>query len=271
MFFNEHLLKHLKTNFGGVPHILTNQKKPSLTSQTDFNRLYWFFLNSLRVSRVNLSSNGIAQQLTPEHLHRLEEICFAIDLTAGQVLEPATHGALPVYFLVDAVACVWIEFGTHAPGLAIALTGKEGIAGGSHLWPAPAAPWVSKVLKPGRAFQTTAQQLRVLFDQMPELIEGFSRFLWTQTQEIAQLSARAQRGDIRTRLALWLHLLHKKTESPILQITHQELANMLGTRRVSVTVTAGAFQDEGILTLRRGTIHILNSQALAHAAGLQSI
>ena len=222
----------------------------------------------MQVSRVKLSSNGIAQQLTPGHLHRLEAVCTAVDLRVGEVLEPDPEGEWPVYFLVDAVASVWIEWGADAPRLAVALIGSEGVSGVSNLWPSPATPWVSRVLKPGLAYRTTGSELRVLLEQMPDLTKAFSRFLWRQTQEIAQYSARTQQGDIRTRLALWLHLLLQKTGDQFLQITHQELADMLGTRRVSITVTAGAFQDEGILSLRRGSIHIRNSQALALAAGL---
>jgi len=36
MFFNEHLLKHLKTNFSGVPHILKNQKKTTISTTNRF-------------------------------------------------------------------------------------------------------------------------------------------------------------------------------------------------------------------------------------------
>ena len=222
----------------------------------------------MQVSRVTLSSNGIAQQLTPGHLHRLEAICAPSELAFGQVLEPDSTGDWPVYFLGDAVVSVWIEWGPDTPRLALALVGSEGIVGVSHLWPSAATPWVSRVLKPGRAYRTTAAQLRALLEQMPDLAQAFSRFLWQQTQEIAQHSARTQQGDIRTRLALWLHLLEQKTGDRLLRITHQQLADMLGTRRVSVTVTAGAFQDEGILSLRRGSIQICDAQALALAAGL---
>ena len=222
----------------------------------------------MQVSSVKLPSNAIAQQLTPGHLHRLEAICTAVNLAAGQVLEPDPSGERPVYFLVDAVASVWIEWGADTPRLAVALVGNEGIAGASHLWPSPATPWVSRVLKPGLAYRVTASELKVLLEQMPDLSKALSRFLWQQTQEIAQHSARTQQGDIRTRLALWLHLLLQKTGDRFLEITHQQLADMLGTRRVSITVTAGALQDEGVLSLRRGSIHIHNSQALARAAGL---
>ena len=184
------------------------------------------------------------------------------------MLEPAPDEEWPVYFLVDAVACIWVEWGSDQPRLAVALVGREGVVGLSNLWPSPATPWVSRVLKPGLAYRTTGSQLRALLEQVPELAKAFSCFLWKQTQEIAQHSARTQQGDIRTRLALWLHLLLKKTGDRFLEMTHQELADMLGTRRVSITVTAGEFQNEGILSLRRGAILIRNQQALAHAAGV---
>jgi CRP-like cAMP-binding protein len=222
----------------------------------------------MHLSRAKLSSNGIAKHLTPGHLHRLETISTAVDLAGGQVLEPDPSGERPLYFLVDAVASVWIERGVDAPRLAIALVGNEGVVGLSHLWASSATPWVSRVLKPGLAYQTTGSELRTMLEQVPDFAKALSQFLWNQTQEIAQYSARTQQGDIRTRLALWLHLLLEKTGDQFLEITHQELADMLGTRRVSITITAGLFQDEGILSLRRGAIHIRNPQALAQAAGL---
>ena len=103
---------------------------------------------------------------------------------------------------------------------------------------------------------------------MPDLTNAICKFLWSQTLEIAQLSARMQLADVHAQLALWLHLLQHKTGSQTLQITQQVLADMMGTRRVSVTLAAGELQNEGIVSLRRGEIQIENLSALARAAGL---
>lgn len=217
---------------------------------------------------MNLSSNGIAQQLTTDSVLRFQEIGAVVELAAGQLLEPLEGPERPVYFLLDAVASLWIEPEPGGPRLALSLVGREGLTGCSHLWPSAHPHWVSRVLKPGQAWQVEAKQLIALFLGMPDLTNAVCKFLWSQTLEISQLSARMQLSDIRGQLALWLHLLQHKTRSPTLQITQQALADMMGTRRVSVTLAAGELQSEGIISLRRGEIQIDNLQALARAAGL---
>jgi hypothetical protein len=224
--------------------------------------------DSLRVPSVNLSSNGIAQQLTTESVLRLQEIGTVVELAAGELLEPKEGQERPVFFLLDAVVSLWIEPETTGPRLALSLVGSEGMTGCSHLWPSAHPYWVSRVLKPGRAWQVDANQLNALFLNMPDLTNAVCKFLWSQTLEIAQWSARMQLADIHAQLALWLHLLQQKTGCQTLQITQQALADMMGTRRVSVTLAAGELQSEGIVSLRRGKIQIDNLQALAKAAGL---
>ncbi len=217
---------------------------------------------------MNLSSNGIAQQLTTDSVLRLQEIGTVVELSAGQLLEPLPGQEGPVYFLLDAVASLWIEPEPGGHRLALSLVGSEGLAGCSHLWPNTHPQWVSRALKPGQAFQVEPRQLHALFSRMPDLTSAICKFLWSQTLEIAQLSARMQLADIRVQLALWLHLLQHKTGSQTLQITQQALADMMGTRRVSVTLAAGELQNEGIVSLRRGEIQIDDLPGLARAAGL---
>lgn len=226
--------------------------------------------HSLRVPSVNLSSNGIAQKLTTDSVLRLHEIGAVVELGAGELLEPLQGPERPVYFLLDAVASLWIEPQPGGPRLALSLVGSEGLTGCSHLWPSTHPHWVSRVLKPGLACRVDAKQLNELILSMPDLTNAICKFLWSQALEIAQLSARMQLADIRTQLALWLHLLQHKTGSSTLQITQQALADMMGTRRVSVTLAAGELQSDGIVSLRRGEIQIDNLQALAKAAGLAS-
>lgn len=226
----------------------------------------------MQVPCVNHTINGIALQLPADDRARLESICVPVELTAGQALEPASKDPQQglVYFLESATVSLWIETGIEHERLAVALIGQEGMVGCAWLWGSHHGQWSASVLTPGRASVTSASQLRELIAQSPALVMAISRFLWQQTQEIAQLSARVMLGDLRTRLALWLHLMQHKTGSSNLPVTHEALARMLGTRRVSITLTAGELQNEGVIGLSRGLIVIKDDQALARIAKLQA-
>jgi len=45
-------------------------------------------------------------------------------------------------------------------------------------------------------------------------------------------------------------------------VTHQEIADSLGIRRESVTLTAGKLSQEGLLEISRGQLRVLNRPEL---------
>jgi Mn-dependent DtxR family transcriptional regulator len=49
-------------------------------------------------------------------------------------------------------------------------------------------------------------------------------------------------------------------------LTQEFLARMLGVRRTSVTLVAGTLQRAGLIRHRRGTIEIVDSEAMENAA-----
>lgn len=191
-------------------------------------------------------------------------------LSAGQELisDTTQEQNANVYFLHEATVSLWIQAEKEQAEMAVALVGSEGMVGCSHLWSSNDAGWRARVFTPGLASVTSSRQLQEELSRSPALIMAISRFLWLQTHEIAQLSARMLLGDIRSRLALWLHLMQHKTGLQVLPVTHDSLARMLGTRRVSITLLAGELQSEGIITLRRGAIEINDAHGLAKIAGL---
>jgi Mn-dependent DtxR family transcriptional regulator len=50
--------------------------------------------------------------------------------------------------------------------------------------------------------------------------------------------------------------------APDLQLTHEFIAIMLGTRRAGVSEAAGKLQDDGIIKYKRGHVNVLNRQLL---------
>jgi CRP-like cAMP-binding protein len=82
------------------------------------------------------------------------------------------------------------------------------------------------------------------------------------THDIADLTASIQFDDVQIRLAAWLALCARRSGTLQLNLTHDQLARMLGVRRVSITLAAMALKDMGLLTYKRGSVDILDLKGL---------
>src|SRR5207253_4016904 len=64
------------------------------------------------------------------------------------------------------------------------------------------------------------------------------------------------------RMCRWLLTGEDRMGDRQLRITHEVLAQLLGVRRQTVTVTVGMLQAAGCITSRRGIVRILNRSGL---------
>jgi CRP-like cAMP-binding protein len=68
------------------------------------------------------------------------------------------------------------------------------------------------------------------------------------------------------RLARWLLMVQDRIEEVTLQLTQEFLAEMLGARRTTVALSAGALQRAGMIEYCRGRVTIVSREALENAA-----
>ena len=71
--------------------------------------------------------------------------------------------------------------------------------------------------------------------------------------------------SLEQRMCRWLLMCRDRVEKEEFVLTHEFLAEMLGVRRQTVTLTAGTLQKAGIISYRRGAIRILNRKKLETA------
>jgi CRP-like cAMP-binding protein len=64
----------------------------------------------------------------------------------------------------------------------------------------------------------------------------------------------------------WIMNTLDKTQGQTLQVTHQEIADILGIRRESVTLAAGKLSHERLIRVTRGQLEVLDRPALAARA-----
>jgi CRP-like cAMP-binding protein len=71
---------------------------------------------------------------------------------------------------------------------------------------------------------------------------------------------------VEERLARWLLMTHDRVDGDDLLLTQQILSEMLGVRRASVSVTAGALQRAGLIRYSRGRVTVRDRAGLEAAA-----
>lgn len=91
------------------------------------------------------------------------------------------------------------------------------------------------------------------------------RLLDNLSRRMRDLEARLEEGllrDMRSRVAAALLRLREQQEADGISVTHQELADSLGTYRETVSHTLGQLQEEGHVRLGRARIEILDESSL---------
>ena len=91
------------------------------------------------------------------------------------------------------------------------------------------------------------------------LSSNYSELMWLMEQIMWK--------SMDKRLAAFLLEETQLDESPVLNITHEKIANHMGTAREVVTRMLRYFQNEGMVKLTRGAIEIVDAEKLAALQG----
>jgi isocitrate lyase len=82
---------------------------------------------------------------------------------------------------------------------------------------------------------------------------------------VAQLSQAIVCGkhhSVEQQLLRWLLITLDRTLVPSIDMTHQEISERLGFRREAITVAVGKLMERGYIQVRRGTLEVIDRQAL---------
>ena len=220
---------------------------------------------------MTLLTNGLIFQLAKEDQTRLQGICQPVALVAGQSLCPP--GPTPnakVYFLTGACVALLMENPPHN-SLAVGLVGAEGVIGLGSALDSGSENWFCHVQTSGSAWVANSSDLTRLLHQRPGMLWVISQYLWQLAGHVASLSASVQFDDITTRLAHWVALSAERAQTVQLQLTHEHLAQMLGVRRVSITLAAGELKERGLIRYQRGILDVLDMPGLREMTRSHSV
>jgi CRP-like cAMP-binding protein len=96
-----------------------------------------------------------------------------------------------------------------------------------------------------------------------DLVQDYLQALFGQ---ISQAAACNRLHSSEQRLSRWLLMSHDRVGTDEFVITHEFLARMLGSRRATVTLSAGILQAAGLIRYHRGRVSIVDRSGLESVA-----
>ena len=207
------------------------------------------------------SRNCILSRLEAADYRLLEPDLEAVDLPLRKVLERRQRRVDTIYFPESGFASV-VANGSGKKAIEVGIIGREGMTGLAVVLGNDRPHHETYIQIAGDGQRLTASALRKALDQSSSLHRSLLRYAHSFLNQTARTALANGRSTIEERLARWLLMANDRLDGDELPLTHEFLAIMLGVTRPGVTVTVQEFERQGLIARKRGSIVILDREAL---------
>jgi CRP-like cAMP-binding protein len=184
-----------------------------------------------------------------------------LELPHHQILQEPGQKIEYAYFLNHGMVSLVI-LTSDGRSVEVAIVGNEGMVGTSLAVGLNRGPHRAIIQISAGGFRVKSELLGEVLSRTPELRLIMNRYVLIQGLQVAQIAACNRLHEVEQRLARWLLMCQDRIGSEELPMTHEFLAQMLGTGRPSVSLAAGILQRAGMIENIRGTVKIVNRKGL---------
>ena len=207
--------------------------------------------------------NRILASLPKSEINRLARRLEPVTLKQGQSLLDGKFSY--AHFLEEGMASIVLTL-SSGDTIEVGVIGNEGMAGLPILLGTGTVPGRTFMQIAGSGYRIKADHLKEEFDRDGELKKYLLRHVQGLLVQSAQTAACNRLHNIDARLARWLLTCHDRVESDQLLLTHDFLAQMLGSPRTTVTLAAGELQRTNLIDYSRGKVTIRSRAGLEKIA-----
>lgn len=219
---------------------------------------------SVRDRMTAATANRVLDSLPTAELGRVVDRAELIQLGVAEVVDSPGKPIPYAYFPLDCVLAIGITDGPA--GVEVLTTGNEGLVGLSAWLDAPLDDQSAICRVPGRCLRLPVAALPGLLTDCPVLEQRVRRFGPALVSSALQrvLCLRQHRTDACC--AAWLLLMSDRVGGPSFALTQGTLAELLGVRRATVSASAAALREAGLIRYARGRVTIVDRAGLEAAA-----
>jgi CRP-like cAMP-binding protein len=193
-------------------------------------------------------------------------VLVRVPLRPRVVIEQPGEQITHIYFPESGVISTVVK-GADGRAAEAGITGVEGVTGTSMLLGDDRSPSEGIVQLVGEAYRVNAEDYLRFLDDHPEFRALLLRYVHTFLIQTSQSTLATAKSKLEERLSRWLLMVHDRAGGPRLELTHEFMALMLGTRRAGVTMALHELEGKALVKSTRGAVVILDRHGLEEMAG----
>ena len=217
------------------------------------------------MSHLPHTSNHLLASLPAAELEPLLPHLKTVELAHEAVLYDAGETIKDVYFPHSGIVSLVVSLASGEL-IETGMVGRDSLVGGASALDGKVSLNKAIVQIAGHASTLGIERLRSAANESVPFRTSLIRHEQLSLVQAQQSAACNISHALEARLARWLLRCRDLTGSEDLDLTQEFLAQMLGVRRTSVSLVAGALQQAGLIRYRRGHIRILDVEGMQDTA-----
>jgi len=205
--------------------------------------------------------NLILSRMPEDQFRILARFLVPVDMPVGMQLlvpsAPVEHVYFPVSGLVSVDALT-----ERGESVEVGVIGREGLSGVYGLLGHDQGAHSVIMQGPGAGLRIRMGIVRDEFLKGGAFAQLVYSFVYMQTVQMAQSVLCNRLHPVEARMARWMLTACDRMQTDSLQLTQEFLAQMLGSRRSTVTVSAGQLQRDGLIDYTRGRVRVVDRPGL---------
>src|SRR5262249_42307933 len=218
-----------------------------------------------RVDMFESTKNRILCSLGAEQRDRLSPRLEPVNLNFGVALYEAGDAVDHVFFPNSGLVSL-LSTTEDGQVIEVAMTGVEGMVGVPVALRSDTTPYRALVQTEGAALRLDAGILRAELARGGLLQERVLRYTAALMAEISQSATCNRFHTVKQRLCRWLLVARDRTFLGSFALTQEFLSHMIGSCRQGINETVASLQKDGLISRERGSITMLNPQAIQSAS-----
>lgn len=207
--------------------------------------------------------NNLLRNLQPDEIGRLH--LRPVVLEIRHELETPGEPIRQVFFLESGIASVTTRF-KDGREVEAGMFGRDSLSGISAFMGTRESLNAVYIQIAGHGFTCTVENAASEFLRGGRFQSFALRAVQAQFSQSMQSAGCNAAHEVEQRLARWLLLCFDRMEGEDLDLSHEFIATMLGTRRSTVTVVASELKRRELIHYTRGSIRLVNRAGLEGAA-----